>query len=328
MRIEKAATKWAWLVRKIPLDQLSRLCDNLRVCLSAGMPVLAAMRTCQRTAPNPILRRILLDAAERVARGMEMADALEPWRDRFPTFFLPVLRCGERSGRIDATLEYLRQHCHQLAGPARVARNTWLVPLCIMLFASAINIGAYLIFARFSAAVHYILGTAWFYAGIAAVVIAAKRVPVLKTVVARLRLMLPLIGAADRELAVDRFFHAMNVLYSTGGLRVEGMIRLAAESIDNIVLKADYLGAAAVIESGGTITEAFSAIRGLSREYRATIAAGDEAGKLEEAFDTVCRSAAAAATSHLERFQEVYFRVVAQAVIFSIVATLLSLYGL
>ena len=207
---------------------------NARVGRDADVPA-------DRAGPN--LDTILLDAAERVAGGMEMADALEPWRDRFPSFFLPVLRCGDRSGRIDATLDYLKDHCHWLARPARVARNTWLVPLCIMLFGSAINIGAYLIFARFSAAVYYILGTAWFYAGIAAVVIAARHAPVLKTVVARLRLANPLMGATDRELAVNRFFHAMNVLYSTGGLRVEGMIRLAAESIDNVVLKADYLGA-------------------------------------------------------------------------------------
>ena len=41
---------------------------------------------------------------------------------------------------------------------------------------------------------------------------------------------MPVIGPAERELTLNRFFHAMNLLYSTGGRRVEQMIHLAADS--------------------------------------------------------------------------------------------------
>ena len=132
-------------------------------------------------------------------------------------------------------------------------------------------------------------------------------------------------GRAARLLAINRFFHAMNMLYSTGGLRVEGMIRLAAQSVNNSVLQADFLRAAAVIELGGTATEAFSAITSLSSEQRAMIATGDEAGKLDTAFDTICRETAGAAIVLLRVFQVGYSRAVAVSVVASIVATLFSL---
>jgi type II secretory pathway component PulF len=315
----------AWFVRKVPLEQLSRLCGNLRVCLSAGMPVPVAVRTCGRTAPCTILRAMLPDAADRVANGMALSDALEHWRERFPAYFVPVLRCGERSGRIDEALDYLERYCRQLAEPARVARNTWLVPLCIMLFGSAVSTVAYLAYGHFAAAASYALRAAVFYATLVVGAIVVQRAPFFGPLVARLRLALPMLGQAERGLAINRFFHAMNMLYSTGGLRVERMIRLAADTVDNVVLREDFLRSAAVVESGGTATEAFAAITSLSAEHRATIAVGDESGKLDAAFEIVCRQTADAAIALLEAFQQAFSRAVAFSVVMSIVATLMSL---
>jgi type II secretory pathway component PulF len=103
------------------------------------------------------------------------------------------------------------------------------------------------------------------------------------------------------------------------------MIRLAADSAENLALRSDFLRAAQVIESGGTIGEAFSALALLPFDYQTTIVAGDEAGKLEAAFDTVCRESAKSVQFRLAGFQPLFFRVVAAAVIFSVTMTLYSL---
>ena len=192
--------------------------------------------------------------------GMGLAEALESWKDRFPAFFLPVLRCGEESGRVDQTLEFLECHCRLLAGPARTMRNTWFVPLCLMFGGTGICAVAYLALAPIAIAMGYILDSLTFYGAIAGVVWAAFHVPRLRRIVDHLRLAIPVIGPAERELTMNRFFHAMNLLYSTGGRRVEQMIRLAAHSAENLALRDDFLGAARAIESGRTIGEAFSAL--------------------------------------------------------------------
>lgn len=142
---------------------------------------------------------------------------------------------------MDQSLGYLERHCRLLVEPARIARNTWLVPLCIILFGSTFCIVAHLVFAPFSATIRYTIETIRSYAIVAAVVIAVRFVPWLNAIVARIRLTVPLIGPAERELAMNRFFHAMNLLYSTGGQRVEQMIRWAAESAGNVALQADFL---------------------------------------------------------------------------------------
>ncbi len=285
----------------------------------------ASLRTSQSSAADSSLREIALAAADRAATGMELTAALEPWADRFPTFFLPVLRCGEQSGRADQTLRYLERHCGLLVEPARIMRNTWLVPLCILLAGAAASAMIYLVFAPLSVTFGYITRTATFYGTIAVVVAVAHYVPQIRAVVDQLKLVIPMIGPAERELAMNRFFHAMNLLYSTGGRRVEQMIRLAADSAGNAVLRRDLLRAAAVIESGGTIHEAFSAPVMIPFDYKGIILAGDEAGKLDAAFETVCRLTSEGVARHLLAFQKIFFRVVAASVIFSMAGTILSL---
>jgi type II secretory pathway component PulF len=204
-------------------------------------------------------------------------------------------------------------------------RDTWLVPLGLVLGGTAICAIAYLVFAPLAVAMRYIVDSLTFYGVLAVIWWAAFRVHTIREMVDQLILVLPFIGPAERELTMNRFFHAMNLLYSTGGRRVEEMIRLAADSAENLYLRGDLLRAAAIIESGGTIGEAFAAPAMLPFDYKTTIVAGDEGGNLETAFDTVCRASAESVQSHLVGVHQFFFRVVAGAVAFS---TMMALYSL
>jgi type II secretory pathway component PulF len=275
-----------------------------------------------------VLREILTAAAKRAASGMQLFEALKPDANCFPAFFLPAVRCGEEAGRLDETLRYLENHCRLLVGPARMMRNMWFAPVCLLLADTAICITAYCIMAPRAMTIAYVLDWLKFYAILAAAVVAVIYVPPLRALAETIKLFLPVIGPAERELTMNRFFHAMNVLYSTGGRRVEEMIRLAADSAENPVLRSDFLRAAERIESGGSMAESFSAVPSIPLTYRATILAGEEAGKLGDAFDSICRESGEAVVSLLAGFQPLFFRVIAGAVIASISGTIWTLSSL
>jgi general secretion pathway protein F len=164
-----------------------------------------------------------------------------------------------------------------------------------------------------------------FYGTIAAILALFVLVPQAKWLLDALKLLLPAIGQAERELAMSRFFHAMNLLYSTGGQPVERMIRLAADSADNYILRWDYLRAAAAIERGETIADAFAAPRTIPDDVKHIIATGEEAGKLEDAFDSVSRSLDESVQRRLLVFQQLFCRAVGLAVVGSVTATIFSL---
>jgi len=271
------------------------------------------------------LQGIARAAAERAESGMELSDSLEPAEDRFPPFFLPVIRCGEQGGRLDEALRYLERHCALLVAPARMMRNTWLFPLVIVLAGSALKIAAHVMLAPTMQTLAFVAQTATIYAAVGAVLFFIFGVPQAKFIVDNATLLLPVVGQAERELAVNRFLHSFNLLYSTGGTRVEGMIRLAAWAVQNLVIREDLLRAAEVIESGGTITEAFAAPAAIAEEHKAVIAAGDEGGKLEEAFATVSRLTAESVRHRLTMFNQIFYRVMLAAVVFSIIGTVFSL---
>jgi len=310
---------------KITLGQLSLFSGNLATCVAAGLDIPKSLDTCQRSSPSPMLREILRLAAKRTAGGLALFAALEPHKDCFPAFFLPVLRCGEESGHLDRTLRYLEGHCRLLVGPARTMRNTWLVPLCLMLGGTAISVVAYWVLAPWAIAVGFTVDSLKFFAVAGVAVWAVFHVRPCRALAEYARLFLPVIGPAERELTMNRFFHAMNLLYSAGGRRVEEMIRLAADSAENSVLRADFLRASDAIESGGTIGEAFSAVEHIPFHYKTTIAAGDVAGKLETAFDMICRESGELVVSLLAGFQSLFFRIVALAVMLSVIGTIYEL---
>lgn len=311
--------------RKITLEQLSLFSGNLATCISAGLDIPSSLATCRRSSPSPLLREILTAAASQTTQGMTLFDALKPHKPCFPAFFLPVVRCGEESGHLDGALRYLESHCRLLAGPIRTMRNTWLVPLCLMLGGTAISIAAYLLLAPRAIAIQFIVDSVRFYTVVAIAIWAVFYVPPCRTLADYARLALPVIGPAERELTMNRFFHAMNLLYSTGGRRVEGMIRLAADSAENSALHTDFLRAAEAIESGRTIGDAFAAVSSLPFPYKTVIVAGDEAGKLEDAFGEICRESGESVLTLLAGFQSVFFRIVALTVILSVTGTFYSL---
>lgn len=317
--------KYKLPARRIPLEQLAFLCQNLSVCMRAGMDVPMSLKACMRSSANSELGQIVGRAAESTAAGMSLSDALAPWRERFPAFFLPVLQCGEQSGREDEALGYLERHCRLLIEPTRAMRNTWLAPLAVVLVGSAICAVAHLLLASIRDAFIYVAEAAMFYGTIAAVLALFIWASQAKLVLEALKLVLPAIGQAERELAMSRFFHAMNLLYSTGGQPVERMIRLSADSADNFILRWDYLRAAVAIERGETIGEAFAAPRTIPDDIKHMIATAEEAGKVEDAFDSVSRSLDDSVQHRLLAFQQLFLRAVGLAVVFSMTATLISL---
>jgi type II secretory pathway component PulF len=181
------------------------------------------------------------------------------------------------------------------------------------------------LFAPMGRAAAYTAHTLAGYGLLAAVVWFFLAVPQAKSVLDQIKLFLPVIGQVERELAVNRFFHSFNMLYSTGGMRVEAMIELAARAVTNVAVRDDLLRAARAIESGSTVAEAFAAPATLTEDQRTTIAAGEHAGKLDTAFATISRHTGESVQHRLKKFNEISFRIVTLAVTFSIAATLLSL---
>jgi len=313
------------LFRKIPLERVSVFAGNLATCLSAGVVIPKALRTGARTFSHGEWKSLIEDAADQVETGVEFAEALELIEPRLPKFFLPVVRCGERSGRLDESLRYLERHCALLAEPARKMRNTWLCPLVILVLGWVVGMIARLFSASPIELLGFVIQSVFAYGGIVVLVLFAYSTPQGRSFLERLKLSIPLFGPIERDTAINRFFHVLNLLYSTGGMRVEAMIELAVQTVGNSVVRKDLLRSTEVIEKGGSISDAFAKPDMVAEEHKAIIQVGEESGSLEVAFDTISRVTAEAVDWRLTVFKQLFYRLFMPPVVLSIVITLASL---
>ncbi len=307
--IEDLAREFRWLIPPLPLKDVAVFSGNLGTCLQAGLNLPDSVETCTRSSPNLLLRSSGKRVAEKTREGLPLSQAMGEMAAHLPRFFLPVLQCGEESGRTDEALRYLQEHCAMLDKPHQAIRNLWLVPLVLYAVASVILIVGHFLLAPFFTAVQVLVQTVLEFATLGAAVLLVQNVPRLRRLWEQMLLAIPLVGMSIRELAVSRFLHAFSLLYRTSGTAVPRMVRIACSAVGNTVVQDEFLTAIPHLDRGSSLSESLVECATLTYDQKATIASGEEAGRIEEALDRLCRQTSESLQLRLQGFRTVYFQV-------------------
>ena len=322
---QELAFEFRWLLPQFPLKDLSAFSGNLATCLKAGLNVPDCVETCTRSSPNTFLRSAGQRVADKTRQGATLSEALEEMAKHLPGFYLPVLRCGEQSGRTDEALHYLQEHCALLEKPSQLIRSLWFVPLVLYVVSSAVLILAYFLLMPFFTATAYLVHKVTTLAVLAAVALIVLNVAPVRPLWEQLLLALPVIGPAIRLLAVNRFLHAFNLLYCTGGMSMARMVCICHTTVGNMVVGDEFLTAIPLLEEGKPLSESLARCQSLTYEQKHMIHTGEEAGRIEDALNKVCSQASESLKTRLKAFGAIYFRVVGAIIIVGTLLTLRSL---
>ncbi|NNE00518.1 MAG: hypothetical protein HKN47_24650 [Pirellulaceae bacterium] len=333
---EVEMVRWGWrrlrdaLRRSIhalkPTDyrNLARFADDLRTWYCSGSDTARGLEMCVKSVRTTAFGKRWATASDRVREGASLTDALSNASDYLPEFFLPVIDAGEKAGRLDDALAFVANHCRLLAGPASAIRNVWLYPLAIMIFGSLLKIFIFLAMGSLSGAFSMLIGELFSWLQLAVVVMILIATPA-RYYFEQLCLQFPIIGQLQREIAMNRFFRTMALVYGVGGHRVEMMIHTAAKAVSNTAIRAELLKAADGIEQKQGVTEAFRVVDPISDEEKSTIEIGEMSGKLEQAFDAIADKAEASMLPKLRTIQSLSTKVLMYAVMMSLAGTMLSI---
>jgi type II secretory pathway component PulF len=88
------------LVRDIAVARFTRTLGTL---VSAGIPILSALRIVRDTLGNQALMRAVDQVSDKVSTGQSLADPLER-SGHFPPLLVQIVNIGERSGRLEQML--------------------------------------------------------------------------------------------------------------------------------------------------------------------------------------------------------------------------------
>ncbi|MGB9860502.1 MAG: type II secretion system F family protein [Moorellaceae bacterium] len=100
----------SWLSRPVSRRELALFCRQLGTMLSAGLPILSALRTLSRQADNPRLKTSIDRVVEDLQQGETLHNALSQFPKVFPPIMTYSVEAGELSGALDETLLKLADH--------------------------------------------------------------------------------------------------------------------------------------------------------------------------------------------------------------------------
>ena len=309
--------------RQHPLESLSRFASNLACCWEAGIAIDKSLETTLKTLSSvPDYSDLAADALDRCKSGAPVWRSLSAFESHLPSFFVPVIRYGEENGRLGEALHYLESHCQIMAEPLKQTRNMWQIALTILVLGFGLNVVTRLLLAP---SISVLVETA-ISVGIAVLAYRSRNMPIVRQVVSRLRLAIPVFGEVEKNLSLSRFFHVLNLIYSTADKeRVENMLNSAGEAIDNVVLRQDLLQTVEVVHQGGDLGAAFARPAYLTESQKSVIVAAEFAGSLEEAFVQIADHTAADAEGRIVEIGVFYYRVFVPLAALGIVGMIVSL---
>ncbi len=98
--------RW-WHRRKISLTDVIMFCRQMTTLTRAGVPITRGLRGLAETMRNPELGRVLVEIADELEKGHELASVLQRYPRIFSNLFVSIIHIGESSGRLEDAFDQL-----------------------------------------------------------------------------------------------------------------------------------------------------------------------------------------------------------------------------
>ncbi|HAB19641.1 MAG TPA: type II secretion system F family protein [Verrucomicrobiota bacterium] len=309
--------------RRLRLGALARFADSMATCLAAGLPPARSLWLSRTTVNAPSFHRMVEEAVEVCGEGLPISEALIPAGRSLPNFFLPLIAAGELSGHQVEAFRLVENYCRRLGPAMEAVRKAWLFPLIGVLVGWTARLTLYIGFGLYVQAGQFLRDTAGTVLVLGLAGWLVGRIPLVKTMLDRLRLEIPVVREVEIALSLSLFLSVFRLLYSAGGMDVISMLNHALETVRNSVVRRDLLQVRTVVEQDGGLDDAFLKPSLLPPNLSGIIAASAVAGRLDEGLERAAAQALATLESSLEVFNRIAFRVVSFSVATSIAGTIL-----
>jgi len=286
-----------------PAD-LALITRQLATLVRAGTPIDTALQAVSRQTEKPRLSNMLLAVRSKVKEGHPLAVAMGDFPHAFSDLYRATVGAGEQSGHLDAVLERLADYTETRHALRQKFQLALIYPVLIATVALAVVIGrvAYVvpkvvsvfegigqelpILTRGLIALSDFLQHNWVLL-LSSLVVAIVTVTWLlrregpKRRFHQLLLHLPLIARLVRGMNTARFARTFSILASSGVPVLDAM-RISAEVVTNLPMRAAVEEAARRVREGSAINKALEHSGYFPPMTVHLIASGEASGNLDE----------------------------------------------
>lgn len=242
---------------RVKRELVMNLSRQLGAFISAGLPLVEAVRLIAAEATNSQLKRVMTEVEVGLRGGDTLSDCFDRHPKIFPEFYRGILRSAELTGQLDTVLAQLAGYLEKDLEVRRKVKSAMIYP-AIVAAMSAVTVAVLAgwvlpKFKVFFASLHATLPlptrmmlavtdflTAWWWAvlgGVAVLVLAvlvAVRTAGGRHLKDRVLLRLPVLGPTIRFVLTERFCRILAAM-AGAGVSLPEALRVATESLRNTV---------------------------------------------------------------------------------------------
>jgi type IV pilus assembly protein PilC len=292
--------------------EMASMMRELSVALTAGLPLVSALRTIARQGRTQKQREMLRSIIEQVEAGKSLAEAMAAWGRPFQELTINLTRAGEASGKLGEVLTHAAELLDKDLKLRRSILGATLYPLIILgLVVVAVIVVVTVIVPGIlkqlsGAAVDLpwptlvVKAAADFFSGYWYIIIPAVAVGVLvghryyQTPAGRLAtdtrlLRLPLVGRLLQDVAVARFTRTLGTLTSSG-VGIVQALRITKGTLGNAAMEGVIDEVIEQVSAGKTIAEPMEQSGYFPPMLIQIVNLGERSGRLDEMLGQAARA--------------------------------------
>lgn len=268
--------------RKIKYRDIILFNQEFLAMLKAGYPIFRSLESIAGRTKNPVLKDILIRAAEDIKRGKFLSDAFRPYEDHFSAVYTAALMAGERSGNLPSTLGRYIAYIKTVSQTRNRIRSAMTYPTLIIVFGLVLmTLLLTFVLPRFAdfyqdfqaqlpwitRAVmkisfflnHYFIILLAVAAGLVFLLIRKKRSEAFSLKLDRLKLGLPLGGPVWLESGISYFSRTLGLLLEAG-IALVPALEVAVQAVPNKYMVDRLKLVPDLVRNGETLSESLSRI--------------------------------------------------------------------
>lgn len=310
----------------ISLQETASFIRELATAVSAGLPLVPALRTLARAGRNPAQRAMLNHIIERVESGASLADACKSWGKPFDELLINLIKAGEVSGKLPEVLHQSADLLERslamrravvgatiypaflafLVGIAIVVVTTYIVPTVLKPL-EAQNVPLPLTTKIVKGFADFVGSYWWLLIGLIVLAVMgwarARSVPSTRLAMDRIALKTPLLGPMLGEAAVARFTRTLGTLVKAG-LPVLSALRLTGATITNTAMKQAVFSVCDQVAGGKTIADPLEKTGYFPPLLVQIVSLGERSGRLPELLTQAAHSMEERTANRIRLFTE------------------------
>lgn len=296
--------------KKIQRKDVINFCVYLEQLVSAGVPLLDALKDLRDSLQRDAFQAIVASLVEKIEGGEKFSQALDHFPKVFGESFVNMIVAGEESGRIEQVLVDLAESIKwqdELAAQAKKALTypaitaavvtavvfflmTYLVPQLVEFIQSMDGELPFYTVALISVSDFFVAN--WLFMLSAPIVIGAiatyaiKHFPRARFFADYQKLNVPVVGPILQKILLARFSHYLSMLYASG-ITVLRSLEICERLVANKVIEHEIEDIRYQIISGRKIHEAMMDSRMFQNLTARMVRVGEQTGSLEKSLANV-----------------------------------------